>query len=126
MKYRVEHSKSKEFRVYRKFHYHTGLKLGVRGFLSVVFLAIGIFILMPDPDELLIYGAILPVLSKSLGISLKQALILAATTFKCIGFVFLVAALAVGGRYIKDKLKMQVKSQVNKIGNIRNKLSACF
>ncbi len=108
MKYKVLQSKSKDGVVYRKFNYTPKQIMGVKGFLSIVFLSVGIFLLIPDFSDLIVYSAGSAALNRIFDISTQQAWLFFILIYKGIGLILLIAAIICGGQYIQAKLKRKM------------------
>ena len=109
MKFKIEHSDTDEFKVYRKFHYSTNplLKLGIKGFSAVVLLAIGSYFVLPTPDEILTMPVLAKVFSKFFQVSFSKGLVYAFLAYKAIGVILIICAAILGGKYIQDRITIQ-------------------
>lgn len=120
MKYRVTHSnRDSKYIVYRKFTHKPRLSLGTKGFLSVIFLSVGIFLSIPTPEDILILGAIGKFFSHIFDVSTGSGILFATLTYKGTGIALIVAAIILGGSYIKEKLKTHVKGNVRRITKLQ-------
>jgi len=109
MRYKIAHSETDRYVIYRKFNYKVNTKLGAQGFLSVVLLSVGIFMALPMPEDVIIYGALGKVLSKTLDLTTGKGILYASLIFEGTGMALIVLASVVGGSYIRNRLKAKVK-----------------
>jgi len=119
MKYRVTQSNQDgRYVVYRKFHYKPSKYLGVKGFASVFLLSLGIFVTIPTPEDIVILGTIGKYVSSIFGMSTGKGILFATLAYKGAGIAILCVAVVLGGSYVQEKLKAQVKSSINSIGKL--------
>jgi len=114
MRYKIAHSETDRYVVYRKFTYKRNKYLGIQGFLSVSLLSIGIFLTMPTPEDIIVLGAIGKYLSKVFDMTTGQGVLYATLAYKGTGVALIVVAAAFGGSYIRNRLKAQVKNTAAK------------
>jgi len=76
--------------------------------LSFALLAVGIYIVVPTPDEILIHPAIGYILSKAFNTSLQVGIIWSCTMYIGIGILFLASSLLLGGRIIMHEINSKI------------------
>ena len=108
MRYKTRNSESKEYIVYRKFHY-TPRQRGIRGFLATTFAAMAIFTLLPLPDELIVIPALSKLVISLQPMELSSAAIYAYGIYKGLGILFLAIALIFGVEYVLDAFRSKVQ-----------------
>jgi len=108
MQYKIHHGTDDDFVVYRKFHY-SARSHGVKGFIAILFTSIGIYCLLPTPDEVITIPLLAKVYGKFFGITFKQGVVYGLITYKIVGITFIALAIFFGGRYVQETLKMKVK-----------------
>ncbi|MFH0869073.1 MAG: hypothetical protein V1839_02505 [archaeon] len=118
MRYRVRNSKSGEYVIYRKFRYKRNLNPGVKGFLSVFFMSLGIYLVLPTPEDVIIYGAVGKYISYTFKTPISSGVLYASLIFEGAGVVCIALAAVLGGSYMREKLKAQVRGHMNKLGKM--------
>ena len=101
--------------IYRRFTYKPKLSMGSKGFLSVFLLSAGVFLTIPTPEDIVILGALGRYISQAFDMSTGKGILYATLVYKGAGVTMLVIAAVLGGSYIRERLKSQVKNQVRKI-----------
>jgi len=114
MRYKIAHSETDRYVVYRKFTYKRSKYLGIQGFLSVSLLSIGIFMSIPTPEDIVVLGAIGKYLSSMFNLTTGEGLLYATLAYKGTGVALIVVAAAFGGSYIRNRLKAKVKDTAAK------------
>lgn len=76
--------------------------------LSFALMAVGIYIVAPTPDELLIHPITGYVISRAFNVSLQTGVVWSCTAYISIGLLFLASSLLLGGRIILSELDMRV------------------
>ena len=109
--YRIKHAETATHIVYRRFTYKQQKQLGMIGFLSVVLMSIGIFLVLPTPEDIISIGAIAEFLVKHYGIANGKSILYALIISKGTGGLLILISLLLGGTYIKNMmlLKMVLK-----------------
>jgi hypothetical protein len=64
---------------------------------------------LPMPEDVIIYGALGKVLSKTLDLTTGKGILYASLIFEGTGMALIVLASVVGGSYIRNRLKAKVK-----------------
>jgi len=126
MKYKVMHSTIDDYQVYRTFHYTPNKLIGVKGFSAIALLSVGLLLALPMPDDVLLYGATGKYFASTFGMTLTKGIMYAALAYEAAGIALIAVACILGGSYIKDKLKTQVRHHMKKINGIRHKIASCF
>ena len=108
MRYKTKYSESEEFTVYRYFHY-TPRQLGVRAFLATTCAAIAFFMLVPLPDDVIIFPAIAKAIQHISPMEFKQATFYAIVIYNGIGVCFLGASCLFGTQYLRDAVLAKKK-----------------
>lgn len=109
MLYKVPHSKTKEFIVYRKFSYDRRKKHGVMGFLSVTLMSIGIFMLLPTPEDVVSVGWLSGFLVKHYGITNGSGILYSIAIIKGMAILLLGMSVVLGGEYIREMIAHKIK-----------------
>ena len=112
-KYRIKHSETDTHIVYRKFTYERQKQLGLIGFLAVVLMSVGIFLLIPTPEDILTIGAIANFLAGHYALANGKSIFYALILYKGSGALIVLAAIVLGGAYIKNLMlaKIGIKNQ---------------
>ncbi|MFH2111721.1 MAG: hypothetical protein ABIJ47_10745 [Candidatus Bathyarchaeota archaeon] len=76
--------------------------------LSFALLAVGIYIVVPTPDEILIHPFMGYMLSKAFNTSFKTGIIWSCTIYVSIGLIFLASSLLLGGRIILHEINSKI------------------
>ena len=76
--------------------------------LSFALLAVGLYIVVPTPDEILIHPFMGYMLSKAFNTSIKTGIIWSCTAYISIGILFLASSLLLGGRIILHELNSKI------------------
>jgi len=119
MKYRIANSETRNYVVYRKFAYKRNIYHGVKGFLSVFLLSVGIFLTIPTPEDIIILGGIGKYMSSVFNLSTGRGILYTTLIYKGAGVAMICVAVVLGGSYIQEKLKAQVKGHINNLKNFR-------
>lgn len=115
MRYKTPHSSDSDYVVYRKFTYNPRSH-GLKGVLATIFTALAIFILLPLPDDLIIVPAIAKAISHFSGLPFIKAATYGYLAFESLGVLFLVVAVILGGSFILESIKANVKEKSKNIG----------
>jgi hypothetical protein len=83
--------------------------------LSFALLTIGLYIVVPTPDELLIHPFTGYILSRAFNTSIKTGIIWSCTAYNSIGILFLASALLLGGRIILHELNSKIHAGASTI-----------
>ncbi len=109
-KYKVLHSNADGYVVHRKFYWDRQKRHGLAGFLSVTLLSVGIFMLLPTPEDVISVGWLSRFLMKHYSITNGAGIFYAIAIIKGTAMILIVAATALGGRYIQDELARKIKN----------------
>lgn len=77
--------------------------------IALILLSIAFYILIPSPDELFLHPAVGFLLSKVLVLSWSYGIFLSLIIYRGLGVVCFIAALLIGGKAIKKKIKAREK-----------------
>ncbi len=120
-KFRTKYSESDEYTIYRHYHY-TPRQLGIRGFLATVCAAIGICILLPSPDELVVIPPLVAVIRHLVTVDLAMATVYAYSIYTMVGLILLAAAFILGAEYVRDALFSEAKNMRKNGKKLHNKI----
>ena len=110
MSYKVVlHSKKDGYVVYRKFHWDRKRQHGLVGFLSVVLLSVGTFMLLPTPEDFIEVGWLSRFLAKHYQMANGTGIFYAIAIIKGTALVIIGVSVALGGKYIRDELTKKIK-----------------
>jgi|SRR3989344_8030261 len=110
MLYKVQHSKSEEFIVYRKFNWDRNKKRGAAGFLSVVLMSVGIFMLLPTPEDVISVGWLSRFLVKHYDVAGGNGILYSLVILKGTAALLLVVSIALGGKYVRERIAHKIKN----------------
>jgi hypothetical protein len=83
--------------------------------LSFALMAVGIYIVVPTPDELLLHPVMGLIFSKVFGVSLQTGIVWSCTMYTGLGLVFLAGSILLGGRIVVHELNNKVSSGTSSV-----------
>lgn len=83
--------------------------------LSFALMAVGIYIVIPTPDELLIHPFMGYLFSMAFNVNLQTGILWSCTFYVTLGVMFLAGSIIIGGRTIICELNNKVSSGANNI-----------
>ena len=119
MKYRIANSETGDYVVYRKFAYKRNIYHGTKGFLSVFLLSVGVFLTIPTPEDIVILGGLGKYVASIFNLSTGKGILYTTLIYKGAGVALICIAVILGGSYVQEKLKSQVRGQINNIKNFK-------
>ncbi len=110
MLYKVPHSKTEEFIVYRKFYFNRRKKQGMMGFLSVTLMSVGIFMLLPTPEDVVSVGWLSRFLAKHYGLTNGSGILYSIAIIKGTAVLLLIVSAVIGGQYVRERIAHRIKN----------------